>query len=453
MQALLARLSDIDGDVCIGVTDNGRGVTGNFSDVVGHFANILPMRFNVRRSQTFEEVIKNAQHMVLNALENAQVPFDVLLDRLGIERSSVSTPLFQVAFNYRLGNIGERPLGNCTMSLEEYADVATPYDLTINVTKTTAGGSLVVCITYDGLYSLSATYFIMNTLISLVRSITLDQSTVVGKCTLLSDTQIQQATSLGRGPEVHRPWPSTLPERLQELVSQFPGSVAIKYAGRCLTYTELSHRVRSYAVSLLKAGVDSGSRVAVLCEPGIDAHLAMLAVLHIGSVYMPLDISLPPVWLRAMINTAPPSLLLYHDDTSTAATQCGDHSGVQLLDLSQLDGSSLGQYHNLLHSLPAAKQDNFLLTSGSTDTPKGIRLGQRGIMNYAASKCLELGLGQVKVLQQTRAGFDMAIAQAFNAFTNGGALIVVPFFLYTCRMRSRRSLELLYGHWRPQGDL
>ncbi|KAK5996197.1 Hybrid PKS-NRPS synthetase lepA [Cladobotryum mycophilum] len=71
--------------------------------------------------------------------------------------------------------------------------------------------------------------------------------------------------------------------------------------------------------------------------------------------------------------------------------------------------------------------DSFLLfTSGSTGTPKGIRLGQSGIMNYAASKSAMLGLGQIKVLQQTSTGFDMAIAQVFNAFANGGTLVVAP---------------------------
>ncbi|KAH7176829.1 lovastatin nonaketide synthase [Dactylonectria macrodidyma] len=426
MQVLLFKLAEIE-DICIGVTNNGRGGTDGFSDVVGHFANILPMRFKLWRGKTFEELIKDTQHTVLNALDNAQVPFEVLLDRLGIERSSVSTPLFQVAFNYRLGSIGQRPLGNCTMSLEEYTDVVTPYDLTINVTKTTAGGNLVACITNDNLYSLSATEFIMNALIGLVRSITLDQATVVGNCTLFSDAQIQQAISLGRGPEVHHPWPSTLTERLQEVVCLFPDSVAIKYEGYSLTYTELSHRARSNAVSLLKSGVESGSRVAVLCEPSIDVHVAMLAILQIGAVYMPLDISLPPVRRHAMISEAHPRLLLYHDDTATAALESGDQSGTQLLNLSAVDESTLGQNHNPPYSRPTANQESFLLfTSGSTGTPKGIRLCQRGIMNYAASKSTTLGLGQAKVLQQTRAGFDMAIAQAFNAFVNGGTLIVAP---------------------------
>ncbi|PHH91574.1 hypothetical protein CDD83_11168 [Cordyceps sp. RAO-2017] len=47
-------------------------------------------------------------------------------------------------------------------------------------------------------------------------------------------------------------------------------------------------------------------------------------------------------------------------------------------------------------------------------------------MNYAASKIRMLGLGQVKVLSQTSIGFDMAVAQAFNAFAAGGTLVVAP---------------------------
>jgi non-ribosomal peptide synthetase component F len=67
-----------------------------------------------------------------------------------------------------------------------------------------------------------------------------------------------------------------------------------------------------------------------------------------------------------------------------------------------------------------------LFTSGSTGTPKGVRLTQSGIMNYAATKAAMLDLVPVKVLQQSSTGFDMSLAQAFNAFVNGGTLIIAP---------------------------
>lgn len=89
-------------------------------------------------------------------------------------------------------------------------------------------------------------------------------------------------------------------------------------------------------------------------------------------------------------------------------------------------------------------RDSFpLFTSGSTGTPKGIRLGQAGMMNYAASKRAHLGLGQVRVLQQTSSEFDMAIAQALNAFANGGTLVAAPL---TARGDPTMILDIVRKH-------
>ncbi|XP_044717051.1 AMP-binding enzyme domain-containing protein [Hirsutella rhossiliensis] len=426
MQVLLARLANVD-DVCIGVADSGRSRTGDFADSVGHFANILPVRFQIDSGHSFEELLNRTSHSVLSAFDNSQVPFDLLLERLGIERSPVHTPLFQVAFNYRVGDILQRPLGDCILSMEKYVDIKTPYDFVINVTQTGSQGHLVECITSGNLYSKSATEFITDTFIGLVESLTQDQSARIRDCKLFSSEQVERAIALGRGPATRHPWPKTLPERFQQVVSAYPGSIAIKDADEFLTYSRLARRVGLYASSLLGANAGPGSRVAVLCEPSIDIYAAMLAILHIGAVYVPLDISLPDARRRSMMKACRPDMLVFHAATTEAAMECSGDGKVRTLDLSKLHVSSppIGSLPALAPS--SATRDSFLLfTSGSTGTPKGIRLGQGGIMNYAASKSAMLGLGQVRVLQQTSSGFDMAIAQAFNAFANGGTLVVAP---------------------------
>ncbi|KAL2822454.1 hypothetical protein BJX63DRAFT_427023 [Aspergillus granulosus] len=85
----------------------------------------------------------------------------------------------------------------------------------------------------------------------------------------------------------------------------------------------------------------------------------------------------------------------------------------------------LSSARKILPTGESTNQESFLLfTSGSTGTPKGIRISQAGIMNYAAAKSSALKLGPVKVLQQSSPGFDMSLAQAFNALANGGTLLV-----------------------------
>ncbi|RNJ56851.1 putative Hybrid PKS-NRPS biosynthetic cluster [Verticillium nonalfalfae] len=426
MQVLIARLGNVD-DLCIGIADSGRSHTTDFSDSIGHFANILPVRFKIDSVQSFKELVNQTSHSVLRAFDNSQVPFDLLLEKLGIERSPAYTPLFQVAFNYRVGDILQRSIGDCALSMEQYVDIKTPYDLVINVTQAGSQGHLVECITNGRLYSIAATEFITETFVGLVESLAKDQFIKVRDCKLFNNEQVEGAVTLGRGPTIKHTWPKTLSERFQDVVSSFPNSIAIKDDNESLTYNLLTSRVGLYASSLVNAGAEPGSRVAVLCVPSIDIYATMLAALHIGAVYVPLDVNLPIARLRSMMDACKPDVLVFHAETDEAAKECSRGGRTRTLDLSELQEHTPRSDNPPPLASTSATQESFLLfTSGSTGTPKGIRLGQRGIMNYAASKSAVLGLGQVRVLQQTSCGFDMAIAQAFNAFANGGTLVIAP---------------------------
>ncbi|RYP45085.1 hypothetical protein DL768_008516 [Monosporascus sp. mg162] len=417
-QTLLARLLDLE-EICIGVTDTGRG-QGEWAETIGHFSNLLPMRFQINKDSTFESLARKTSQTVLEGYGHAGVPLDAILEKLDMQRSSAYTPLFQVAFNYRIGDLLETKLGNCAVSLVQYEDARTPYDFTLNVTQSANGGHLLELISSDYLYSVPVTNWVLDTYVRLLSSLSLDQSTKVQDCKLYNDEQVESALSLGHGPTENYAWPETLSERFEEVSSLFPASIAIKDDTSSMTYDQLAQRVRFVTRALLDIGIQEEGRVAVLCVPSIDTYTAMLAILNIGAVYIPLDMSLPAARHHAMLEICDPQLLIFHHHTANAASGI---AGVPTLNLSQLPRDPPSSI-----PIPVTRSaTSFLLfTSGSTGTPKGIKLSQKGIMNYAASKGAMLGLDQIKVLQQSSTGFDMSIAQAFNAFANGGTLVIAP---------------------------
>lgn len=415
---LFSRLLNLD-DICIGVTDAGRG---EFTDTVGHFTNLLSMRFPIDREKSFADLLHNTTRTVLNGLEHSRVPVDVLMERLATVRSSTSSPLFQLAFNYRIGDLLHSQLGNCTMELDKLLDAKTPYDMTFNIMQTPSGGHLVELASNDYLYSAAATEMIMDIYIASLDAISSDQSSKLKTSPFYSDTQIETALALGRGAKLQYSWPETLTERLRQVCEAFPDSVAIKDEGGFLTYKQLANRVDAIAVALSNAGLPLGSRVAVLCEPSIDTYAAMLGILHAGLVYVPLDLSLPAARRQVILETSKSALLIFHSATGDIAA---DHSDRGIL----LPMLNLSEVPDSVDSAPPAVSSDYdflLFTSGSTGTPKGVKVTQRGVINYAAGKKDLLNLGRVKVLQQSSTGFDMSLAQAFNAFANAGTLVVAP---------------------------
>ncbi|EAQ90441.1 hypothetical protein CHGG_02376 [Chaetomium globosum CBS 148.51] len=87
LQALLFRLlpADTTERVYIGIADANR-LDSRFAASVGNFLNVLPLRFD-RDAATFGQAIETARDKARDALKHSALPFDLLLDEVGVPRS------------------------------------------------------------------------------------------------------------------------------------------------------------------------------------------------------------------------------------------------------------------------------------------------------------------------------------------------------------------------------
>jgi acyl carrier protein len=86
-------------DMVVGTAVDGRS-RPEFRQVVGMFINILPLRSHPREQMTYSEFLKAVRATVLEAFENQDMPFDRLVDKLNIDRTTSRNPLFDVCFNF-----------------------------------------------------------------------------------------------------------------------------------------------------------------------------------------------------------------------------------------------------------------------------------------------------------------------------------------------------------------
>ena len=418
IQVLLAKLLDIE-DLCIGIADANRAHEG-FSDTVGFFLNLLPLRFLVNKQSQFSDLAKRTSKSVYSALSNSQVPFDLILDRLNVPRSSAHSPLFQVAVNYRMGDMMQTQLGDLQLKLDTVVDAKSPYDLVFNITQNSGGLCLLEITCRDSLYDSQSSHLLMNIYLRLLNDLAVDTSLQIQECCLYNIIDAQEAIRLGRGHRIDYGWPNTLIKKFDTIQQQYGDEIAIKDSLGQITYAQLAKQVHGIAATIIDKGLAIESRIAVLCQPSIDSIASMLAILQIGCVYVPLDLSLPRSRHAVIIADCKPSLILYHHSTLDSASELADlNTGI--LNVSGTAGSD----HNKVRKLATPNSSAFLLyTSGSTGTPKGILLSHAGFINYVASKTAKLGLGKEVVLQQSSSGFDMSIAQMFIALGSGGTLVI-----------------------------
>lgn len=68
--------------------------------VFGYFINLLPLGCSLTGQKTFIDFLNENKNRVYESLENQDVPFPVIVERVSPERDLSRTPIFQVIFNY-----------------------------------------------------------------------------------------------------------------------------------------------------------------------------------------------------------------------------------------------------------------------------------------------------------------------------------------------------------------
>jgi aspyridone synthetase (hybrid polyketide synthase/nonribosomal peptide synthetase) len=438
LQVFLRRLLNLDADIVIGVVHAGRDGLSKFREPVGHMATILPIRFKGALDKAFPEVLQDTRTTLVSSLDHAHIPFALIVDKVVRRRPGMSEgnmPLIQVGFDYMANVSLSGPLGaDGTIALED-ADFTTVYDLVLDIQPSAdgKGGHILGITCSDDYYSRSAAEFLAEAFVSVLQEIVQQPLSLVRDFKLFSDAQLDNSRTVARStPPLSHSWPATLVERFAQVAAQFPDSVAIKDGDESITYSQLKDKVELYAGILLAADTRSGtSRVAVLCKPSIDLYAVMLAVYWIGAVFVPLDASVPAARRNEMIKACQPRVLVFHP--ATADEVADKHLDLDTgSKLSPVNITMLARTHRqsspppLTVSTDSGADSHILFTSGSTGIPKGIRLHQRGIMNFAAAVTQRYNLGQVRVLQQTSIGFDVGFSQIYTALANGGTLVVAP---------------------------
>jgi aspyridone synthetase (hybrid polyketide synthase/nonribosomal peptide synthetase) len=429
MQVFLCRLLDIE-ELVIGVLHTGRDPISKFRETIGHLASVLPIRFKGVLDNSFLEVMKNTGTALLSSLEHSDLPFAHIVDKVRPPVSEGNMPLIQVAYNYTVDEEPPKALGDCRIALTE-ADFTTVYDFVLDVKRSASGGHVIGVTSTDDYYSASATQFIVETFAGVVERLIQEPRAATKDSKLFSDAQLEQARTVAHTPAIQHSWPGSLVERFSQVVVEFPNSVAIKDGSEKIIYSQLKQKVELYARILLDANATRGTRIAVYCKPSIDLYTTMLAVWRIGAIFIPLDFSVPAARRNDIMKAGNVNVLIFH--AATAKYVADDHKDTSK-QIRQLNITQLAQAHrknasNIPELAPSdsGADTHMLFTSGSTGVPKGIKLHQRGIMNFAAVTSKRYGFGQIRVLQQTSVGFDVSFSQIYSAFTNGGMLVVAPF--------------------------
>ncbi|HXK09667.1 MAG TPA: amino acid adenylation domain-containing protein, partial [Vicinamibacteria bacterium] len=207
-QALLHRWSGQD-DVAVGSPVANR--RPEVEDVVGLFVNTVVMRTDFSGDPSFRELVGRVRETTLGALAHQDVPFDVLVEKLGAPHDPARNPLVQVVF--ALQNTPAAPLelpGLC-LRPQPLPTQTTHFDLELHVQETRDG--LVAAFVYDAeLFEAGTVSRMAGQYVRLLESAVSSPLERVSRLGLMGKGEEEEELRLSRGVRSEYPRESTIGE-------------------------------------------------------------------------------------------------------------------------------------------------------------------------------------------------------------------------------------------------
>ncbi|HEX2094416.1 MAG TPA: condensation domain-containing protein, partial [Longimicrobiaceae bacterium] len=400
LDLLLARWSGAE-DVVVGspIANRNRRET---EGLIGFFVNTLALRAGLAGDPTFRELLRRVREAALDAYQHQDLPFEKLVEELGVERSLSHTPLFQVMFQM----VDAAGVPRLADGIEaEHLPVGTPpvkFDLTVSV-RETAEGLGIGFLYREELWDASTLERIVDAYALLLESAAADPSRRILGLPLATEAERERVLrEWSTGPSAPSPNRS-IHERVTEQAARTPGAVAVTCGAEVLTYRELDTAANRLARFLRARGVGPETRVGVCLERSPELPVALLGVLRAGAAYVPLDPGHPAERLVWMLEDSGAPVLLTREALSG---RFGGWAGGLLC----LDSEAARIAAESAEAPPVAVQPESLAyviyTSGSTGRPKAVGVPHRALANHM--QWMQRGFPLTpddRVLQKTPAGF------------------------------------------------
>jgi len=198
-----------------------------------------------------------------------------------------------------------------------------------------------------------------------------------------------------------------------------PDNIAVVEGDRQLSYRQVMQRASQLSACLAERKNPS-RRVVIALDRGIDATIAILAVLGAGACYVPLDIKNPASRLNYIINDADPQCVI-------GKGRCPDWLETPALWL-DFDRTAVAQKGTRWPAEVGAESlAAILYTSGSTGAPKGVALSHRALRNFADWAACTFKIGHCdRIASLAPLHFDLSVFDLFSSLSCGAAVHFVP---------------------------
>jgi amino acid adenylation domain-containing protein len=403
-------------DVVVGtpVANRTRAET---EQTVGFFVNMMAVRTRPAAGLTFRALTDQVRQAVIGGQAHQDLPFELLVDALRVDRSPNRHPLFQVVFMAHDAGGDQLRLASLRVDPVRSHSGSVRYDLALCVSV--GGDTLPGWLEYDReLFDVDTVRALLGHLRLLLAAALSDPDRPLGELPLLTGAEEHtllhglNSTTLpvGEGTLAH--------ELIEAQVDATPDAAAVACGGDRLTYRDLDLAANRLANRLAGHGTGPGSVVGILLDRSVQLAVCALAVWKAGAAYLPLDPAHPRERVRYMVEEAEVRVVL----TEGGLRDRLPPGPLALLVDEPDPAAGAVPAHRPARRASPDDLAYIIYTSGSTGRPKGVMVPHRGVCNLASMAYVVGPTAGDRLLQFASFSFDAAVADMLLALTSGAEL-------------------------------
>ncbi|MEH2216131.1 MAG: amino acid adenylation domain-containing protein [Nostoc sp.] len=417
---LLYRYTDQE-DILIGSPIANRN-RAELEGMLGLFVNTLVLRNNLSGNPSFREFLRRVREVTLDAYAHQDLPFEMLVEKLQLERDLSRNPLYEIMFVLQNTPTSVQQVSGLTLHNLEFDSGTAQLDIFLSISESQEGLTGYLEYNTDIFDSTTIAQFI-NNFQTLLGNIVVNPEQHISELSLLTASEQEQLLLKFNQTYTDYPQDVSLNQLFEQQVELTPDSLALISLSKKLTYRQLNHRVNQLAHYLQKQGITKETLVALCLERSIDMVVGILAILKAGGAYIPLDPNYPVERLNFMLSDSQASVLITHQEIleklslSSAKTVCLDIHKDEIAQENPDNPINISVSDNLAY---------IIYTSGSTGTPKGVLGTHRGTVNglHWLWKTYPFTQGEV-CCQKTAISFVDSVWEIFAPLLQGIPTVII----------------------------
>jgi amino acid adenylation domain-containing protein len=419
-QVLLHRYSG-EVDIVVGSPIANR-TRAEIEPLIGFFVNTLALRTDLSGNPTFRQLLTRVRKVCVDAYDHQDVPFERLVQELGIPRDLNYPPLFQSLFVFQNAPAPALQLLGMSADRIDMSVGAMQFDL-----------NLILEIGHDGLrarlgyktalFEAVTMQRLLGHYQTLLEEIVANADQRVTQLPLLTPAEKHQILIAWNDTQKDYPLHLCSHQLFERQVDLRPNAVAVEFREQQLTYGQLNRLANQLAHHLRSLDAKPEMMVGLCVEHSIELAVGFLGIHKAGAAVVLLDPVLPKDRLKFILDDAGLSLVV----TTGEALHRLPESAAHILNLDALQDTLARQSdQNPDSGVSPANLAYMIYTSGSTGTPKGVMVGHRGLSNFslALRDAFDVGPG-TRRLHNGALSYDVAVGNLVGPLCAGAVLHLV----------------------------